>query len=214
MAHNPIRRLRQCRDDRIDDICDAIDQVSIPEYTRITGTKQEVEQRKRFFPTKSLREILNLEVVKSTLAHECDNCKNHLEGARAAQPSQYSPERILNTDAAVNLFALLILLKYPLLIGCFLSFYSDEALPEPRYFSQFDLRDRQFRHLQNDRSKHQLLTEFQEKKWRFSVPSLTDGSFQIYEEGTLLPYLVRLSVSIKIQFQFIKCGPQAYITWL
>lgn len=191
MAEARVPRLRPCHDDLIVDICNDIEERAVPEYTHVTGTRQDVQHRHRFLPIDRLRDIFPIEIVRNVLNHSCDNCANHVSRVRTAQPSQYPAERILNSPEALSLFALLVLLKYPLLIGCFLIYYPDEKMPQPRYFSQQDLRDRQFKHLSNDTPKRQLLAEFQEKKWRFSVPSFVDGTFQIYEEEMLLPYLVR-----------------------
>jgi serine/threonine protein kinase len=66
--------------------------------------------------------------------------------------------------------------------------YDDRALPLPRHLSESDLLDRLFKHLP-DRSRRSLTAAFQERKWQFSAPAFEDGSFQVYEEGTILPYL-------------------------
>jgi hypothetical protein len=102
-------------------------------------------------------------------------------------PSKH-PEKVLETDASLNLFALLVLLRHPLLIGIFLTGYELTSLPLPRYFSEYDLNDRQFKHLPS-RSREQLASAFQDQKWQFSVPIFTDGTFQSYQKGTILPFL-------------------------
>jgi hypothetical protein len=104
-----------------------------------------------------------------------------------AHPSQH-PEKVLETDATLNLFALLVLIRHPLLIGIFLTAYELTSLPLPRYFSEYDLNDRQFKHLPS-RSREQLAAAFQDQKWQFSVPIFTDGTFQSYQKGTILPFL-------------------------
>lgn len=180
--------IRECNNNLILATNDKIEEVAVPDITHITGEEQDVTLRRKFFPTSSLREILTLEHVKLILNHDCTNCARHLQGNRPAEPDQFPPQRIIATDSAINLFALLIYLRYPLLVGCFLSSYEDNSLPSPRYFSQYVLKDRQFIHLPS-KTRDTVTQAFQDKKWNFSVPSFKDGSFQAYEEGTILPYI-------------------------
>lgn len=179
---------RECRTDLIERYHDRIFEAAVPEWTQVSGRKEQVSLGRKFYPIEDLRKIFTLRDVKEILSHECQHCQRHLADNRTAHPSQYPPEKILKTDAAVSLFALLVLLRYPLLIGIFLASYDLDSLPLPRYFSLYDLKDRLFKHLPYN-SKEKLAAEFQEKKWQFSVPKFEDGSFQSYEDGTILPFL-------------------------
>jgi hypothetical protein len=174
--------VRECHEALILGFGDEIAAVAVP------GGEKRIPKRRQFYPINSLRNIFGIEEIQKILDHKCENCPRHLPKNETAHPKHYSPDRILKTDAALSLFALLVSLRYPLLIGTFLMSYEDQALPLPRYFSEFDLQDRQFGHLPS-RSREQLASAFQERKWRFSVPTFSDGSFQAYEEGIILPYL-------------------------
>lgn len=180
--------IRECDDELVFLTREQIEEIAVPDTTHITGEEQAVQLRRKFFPTSALREILTLDIVKQILNHKCTKCVNHLQGNRPAESNQSTPERIIATDAGINLFGLLIYLRYPLLVGCFLSSYDDDSLPSPRYFSQFDLSDRHFKHLPT-RPRANITQAFQDKKWNFSVPSFNDDSFQAYEKGTILPYI-------------------------
>jgi hypothetical protein len=126
--------------------------------------------------------------VKSILFHDCKDCQQHLVNIKPAHPSQYKAEMILQTDATLSLFALLVFLRHPLLIGTFLISFDSKSLPLPRYLSTWDLMDRYFGHLPR-KSREQLVATFQQYKWQFSAPTFDDGSFQLYEQGTILPFL-------------------------
>lgn len=182
------RYTRECREDLIDEYFHKIDEAAVPEWTHINGTEEKVSARRKFYPIESLRKIFTIDDVKAILSHSCDNCPGHLSDNITAHPGQYPAESILKTDTTLVLFALLVQLRYPLLIGNFLISYDLNAIPLPRYITEFGLKDGQFKHLPY-RSKEQLADAFQERKWQFSVPSFTDGSFQTYEKGTILPYL-------------------------
>jgi hypothetical protein len=135
-----------------------------------------------------LQHIFTIDDVVKILSHDCKHCQEHVANNEPARPSQYPPEKILQTDATLSLFALLVFLRYPLLIGTFIISFDSNSLPLPRYLSSYDLDDRYFSHLPQ-KSRDQLVPAFQEHKWQFSVPTFADGSFQKYEEGTILPFL-------------------------
>jgi hypothetical protein len=180
--------IRECHDDLIHEFVDSVLEVAVPRWTHINGEREQVLPRRRFYPTEALRRIFTITNVRRILAHECDNCSMHLANIQTAHPSQYAAERILRTDATLNVFALLVILRHPLLVGIFLTTYDLTSLPLPRYFSPYDLNDRQFRHLPY-RAREQLASNFEEQKWQFSVPKFTDGTFESYQEGTILPYV-------------------------
>jgi hypothetical protein len=179
---------RECHGDLINHYKDRIYDSAVPETTRASGKKAPVPLRRRFYPIKDLQRIFTIDDVKKILFHDCKDCQEHLVNNKPAHPSQYQPEKILKTDATLSLFALLVFLRHPLLIGTFLISFDSNSLPLPRYLSTYDLMDRYFSHLPQ-KSREQLVSSFQEHKWQFSVPTFADGSFQSYEEGTILPFL-------------------------
>ena len=167
----------------MDEFRDKIFETRTPRKTLANG--------RDFFPTPALRDIFKPEQVKRILEHECDDCKSLLRSIEpTAHPGPSFPTRISRTDEALNLFALLVYIKYPLLIGTFLVSYETNNLPDPRYFTQYDLNNRYFKALPNTQ-REQLIREFQDRKWQFSVPKLRfdDFSFLRFEEGTILPFL-------------------------
>jgi hypothetical protein len=188
MPTQTVMNIRECHDEVIHEFVDKILEVAVPRWTHIRGEEESVMPRQQFFPTEALRKIFTISEVRKILSHECDNCSRHLADIHTAHPSQYSPDRILRTDAALNIFALLVVLHHPLLVGTFLTTYDPSSLPLPRYFSLYDLRDRQFNHLPY-RAREQLAAKFHDQKWQFSVPKFTDGAFESYQEGTILPYV-------------------------
>jgi hypothetical protein len=188
MPPNIIPSTRECPGALINQYKDRIYDCAVPQTTRATGRKTSVELRRRFYPIRDLRHIFTIDDVKAILNHDCELCQDHLTGNKPAHPSQYPAERILKTDASLSLFALLVSLRYPLLIGTFLISFGLDAVPFPQYLSTFDLMDRYFPHLP-PRSREQLVSNFQDQKWQFSVPTFDDATFRRYEVGTILPYL-------------------------
>jgi hypothetical protein len=178
---------RECRDDLIESFKNRILEVAVPRVTHVTNKQELVPLRRKFYPVEELRRIFNINNVRQILSHQCGDCLRHLPDRHPARPDEY-PKKVLETDATLNLFALLVTLRHPLLISVFLTAYELGSLPLPRYFSWYDLNDRQFKHLPL-KSKEQLAAAFQEQKWQFSVPTFTDGTFQSYEEGTILPFI-------------------------
>ena len=186
--HPPLPITPGCRDELIDEFIYKIEEVAVPELTHVSGKEARVPAREKFYPVESLRRIFSIDDIKTILNHPCTNCAKHLGDNIAAHPSQYPADTILRTNSTLGLFALLVLLRYPLLIGNFLVSYGVDSLPLPRYIYEFELRDVQFKHLPY-RTKDQLVDAFQDHKWQFSVPRFTDGSFQTFEKGTILPYI-------------------------
>jgi len=180
MAHNS-QNLRECHDELINSSRDKIFEIAVPNYTHMPdGEQHPVQSSRQFFPTKALRDIFTLEYIKAILDHKCEQCSRHMIKNPQARPvAQTAAKRIASTDSTINLFALLVIL----------SLYDDKNMPLPRYFSAYDLRDLQFKHLLPSRSKEQLVSEFQDKKWQFSTPIFSDDNFQSYQEGTILPYI-------------------------
>lgn len=181
-------RLSECNDELIRSTYDRIRTTAQPE-----GPISPLHQK--FFPTQSLKEILTLELVRQILNHHlvqpngCRECKSHLKNRPAVEPGGKDAERIIRTDSSLNLFALLVFLRYPLLVGCFLSTYEDGRVPSPRFFTQYDLADRSFNHLPQ-RQMQNLIEEFEDSKWQFSAPDFdNEGTFQIHPERTIMPYL-------------------------
>lgn len=187
MPPKTLLNTRECRDDLIESFRNRVLEVAVPKTTHVNGRADLVEPRRKFYPVEELRKIFTINNVRQILSHQCTDCPKHLPASHPAHPSQY-PEKVLETDATLNLFALLVLLRHPLIIGIFLTAYELTSLPLPRYFSLYDLNDRQFKHLPS-RSREQLASAFQEQKWQFSVPTFTDGTFQSYQAGTILPFL-------------------------
>ncbi|OKL57877.1 hypothetical protein UA08_06715 [Talaromyces atroroseus] len=169
-----------CQDTKVRHFARRIEEVAVPNVPGVSSAK-------RFYPIISLREIFSNDEVQSILNHRCDECKKHLSGDNAASLDRSSADKIMRSDAALSLFALLICLGYPLLIGCFLTFYG-RSIREPRLYSQSDLRDTVFKFLP-ERLREEVTMWFQQWKWQFSPPSFEDGSYQLYQQGTILPYL-------------------------
>jgi len=193
MPPAPNRHTRDCHGDLINLYRDRIYDSAVPDETRASGKREPVELRKKFYPIEVLRQIFAIDDVKTILFHNCKDCQEHLVDNKPAHPSQYDVGKILQTDATLSLFALLVFLRHPLLIGTFIISFDPNSLPLPRYLSTYDLMDRYFSHLP-PRSREQLVSAFQEYKWQFSVPTFTDGSFQRYEQGTILPFLDEVSI--------------------
>jgi hypothetical protein len=173
-------RLRPCEDQLVRRFADLIENKAVP-------NNPEFSPAKKFYPINSLREIFSNDQVQSILDHRCAVCKEHLSGDNAASLDRSSADRIMGSDEALSIFALLVWLECPLLIGGFLISH-DRSMPLPAHFSRRGLQDRIFAHLP-ERLREQAVVSFETYKWRFSAPAFEDGSFREYEEGTILPYL-------------------------
>jgi len=196
MATSGPSRLPQCHHQLITTTSDRIREIAQPDepislHQNAYPSREPVSLHQQFFPTPSLKTIFTPDLVKQILVHgaQCPECETHLKKRPEVKPNAKDVERILKTDASLNLFALLVFLGYPLLIGCFLSTYAEGAIPSPRFFTRYDLSDRPFRHLPVKQMQF-LTAEFEDAKWRFSVPDFDqEGTFQNHPERTLMPYL-------------------------
>lgn len=173
---------------------------------------------KKFFATRSLREILTLDEIRKILKHHsgspgCLQCNYHLEKSPELSPGPNDAERIHKTDSSLNLFACLVHLGFPLLIECFLCEYEGKV-PYPRFLSENDLTERFFIKLPTGRRLDKLVEEFEEDKWGFSVPVFDTGSFVKYPDRVIMPYLTDEKVAeggfgkvYKVEIQDGYCSP-------
>ena len=157
----------------------------------------------QFYPRDKIVTFLNREEVEKVLLCKCDSCKQHLsylsqEGSNQS-PRQYLDKIIPLRDAAeraVSLFALMILLQYPLLIIPLLSRgYQDKTHVDNYPKDTHNTRDREVGRLKEyfgclgPDEAESLAKRFWETVFKFAVPTLSGKDFTIYHANTVLPFL-------------------------
>jgi hypothetical protein len=145
----------------------------------------------RFVPKPLLRSIFSLDKIERILNHNCEQCIRHLpQGTLAALSLDHAPRRILETDAALCLFGLLVKLQIPRLIGAFLGKFENTEMPMPLAVSQQDLRTQYFASFQDEDLIDVFADDFKLSAHQFSVPSFEDKQSALsYDAGTIMPYL-------------------------
>jgi hypothetical protein len=188
---NAIQSIQRCHSDIVEQCTQEMRSGSEPKIKHINGQSRpyvEIAWPERFVPKTVLRRTFTLEKTIQLLRHPCAQCAWHLPEDGLALLSLEHPRRILESDAALCLFGLLVKLQIPRLIGAFLSTHELTTMPMPQAVTQHQLQTRYFEHFP-ELSRIQFAEDFGLSKYQFSAPNFEDKSIQIYDIKTILPYL-------------------------
>jgi hypothetical protein len=158
----------------------------------------------QFYPRDKILNFLNREEVEKVLLCKCHNCSEHLGCLSQEEGSNQSPRQYLdniipfqgNGQRAVSLFALMIILRYPLLIIPLLSRnYRDASFLDEYHRDTSKDRDTEVPRLKKffeclgPDEAGALAERFWENVFKFAVPFLHGKDFTIYHANTVLPFL-------------------------
>lgn len=170
-------------------------QEAVPKKKYLNGRDKEpvlIEDGKKFVPKTKLGAIFTQEKIREILNHECRQCDQHLprEGLGEFWLNEDTPKRIVRSENNICLFALLVTLQVPRLIGVFLSSHMSSGIPMPSDMNTDNLRTIYFRSIKDETQRERFVERFVSKAHQFSVPSFTDRhSAVINDRNTILPYL-------------------------
>lgn len=157
----------------------------------------------QFYPTNDLHEGFEQRIVKAVIDCLCSRCRRHLVAIRRTHliqqrenglPSVYT-DQILRAGplGAIALLALLIHLEYPKFIICFLERrLNDTTIVNwclQEHPGSISIEDNWPEYRTHDRTDSKILGQrFLHEMYHFAPPVMTDRTFAIYPERTIMPF--------------------------
>ncbi|KAI9709138.1 MAG: hypothetical protein M1820_003585 [Bogoriella megaspora] len=155
---------------------------------------ENVQEHRKFFPQKDLERLCTHEKTLAVLQCSCSSCQNYLREFKRCHAPLYYATAIAGrpstkrgaTKQAIILFALLVLSECPFLISTFIDHgLDDETLrQDPSEFTGHQIRLKYWPSL-----PERISSKLHWNRYRFLVPRIQDGGYEIYTSETVLPFL-------------------------